>query len=131
MSDKLDLTVTLRDVTPAQAIALEAMFRHWQVLGAIGSSRWVAFFADGDGNFRPKVEVNFSEDPYPSADPGEQEALRKKAFPTNGEESVEAMVPVDFDAIAWSFHGPSQSPKVQAIKDHNDFAKSRPPFEAR
>lgn len=130
MDQRIDMTVTFRGVTRAQAIALDAMFRFWQILGSLGSSRWVAFFADGDGNFNPKVEARFSIDPYGSADPTEREQLRLKAFPTNCEESVEAMIPVDFDGIAWELRGPSTSPKVQAIKDHVAFVKTRPPRES-
>ena len=38
------------------AIAFMSMLKRMQHLGAIGSSRYVAFHADGDGNFRPKFD---------------------------------------------------------------------------
>jgi hypothetical protein len=33
-----------------------AMLKYIQGLGAVGSSRKVSFYADGDGDFRPKFE---------------------------------------------------------------------------
>lgn len=32
------------------------MLKSMQVLGNLGSSRWVRFYADGDGDYRPKFE---------------------------------------------------------------------------
>lgn len=37
------------------------MLRQMQMLGSIGSSRHVLFFADGDGDFRPKFEWSGTE----------------------------------------------------------------------
>jgi hypothetical protein len=132
MSEKLDMTVTFRNVTRAQAIALEAMFNFWQSLGRAGSSRMVSFFADGDGNFRPTVDVAFGADPYPTTSEEEREALRRAAFITNGEESNELSIPLDFDAVAWKLHEQYDpkpvSPKVQAIKDHQAFMRQQEPW---
>src|ERR1700675_1734986 len=55
---KRTLTVVIENVTEAQEIALNDLFATWQSLGSVGSSRWTAFFADGDGDFRPKITVN-------------------------------------------------------------------------
>ena len=55
---KRTLTVVIENVTEAQEIALNDLFATWQQLGSWGSSRWTAFFADGDGDFRPKITVN-------------------------------------------------------------------------
>jgi hypothetical protein len=55
---KRTLTVVLENVTEAQEIALNDLFATWQSLGSVGSSRWTAFFADGDGDFRPKITIN-------------------------------------------------------------------------
>lgn len=55
---KRTLTVVIENVTEAQEIALNDLFATWQMLGGLGSSRWTAFFADGDGDFRPKITVN-------------------------------------------------------------------------
>ena len=40
------------------------MLSQWVRLGSVGSSRWVSFFADGDGKFRPKIKMN-GEAPAP------------------------------------------------------------------
>jgi hypothetical protein len=55
---KRKLTIEIENVTEAQEIALNDLFATWQMLGNIGASRWTAFFADGDGDFRPKITIN-------------------------------------------------------------------------
>lgn len=35
-----------------------SMLKRMQYLGAIGSSRYMAFYADGDGTFRPKFDFD-------------------------------------------------------------------------
>lgn len=55
---KRTLTVVIENVTEAQEIALNDLFATWQSLGGLGASRWTAFYADGDGDFRPKITVN-------------------------------------------------------------------------
>ena len=55
---KRTLTVVIENVTEAQEIALNDLFATWQSLGSVGSSRWTAFFADGDGDFLPKITIN-------------------------------------------------------------------------
>jgi hypothetical protein len=92
MADKLTLTVQM-DVTPPQALALQAMFEYWTRLGGIGSSRYVAFYCDGDGNFQPKCRVAFSS-PIPLL----TDELRKKAVvkECDGDRWY------DFDPVAWA-----------------------------
>ena len=59
MNERIEMTVTMQ-VTSAQALALKAMFKHWNRLAYLGSSRMIGFFVDGDGNFKPKCEMKFS-----------------------------------------------------------------------
>jgi hypothetical protein len=39
------------------------MLKAMQILGGIGSSRWIKFYADGDGDFRPKFETDIKIEP--------------------------------------------------------------------
>ena len=39
-----------------------SMLKRMQYLGAIGSSRYMAFYADGDGTFRPKFDFDVPDD---------------------------------------------------------------------
>ena len=94
MSDKIKMTIEVQ-VTKPQALALQAMFEYMTYLGAIGSSREVAFFADGDGGFRPNCEFVFSEDIPPLSD-----KLKKLAIAKNKGGNML----FDFDEIAWSLH---------------------------
>ena len=54
------MTVDL-EVTVPQALALKAMFDYWNQLSGRGSSRFVGFYVDGDGDFHPKVECTFDK----------------------------------------------------------------------
>lgn len=51
MAERLEMTVKMQ-VTPAQALALQAMFQHWNRLASWGSSRMIGFFVDGDEDDR-------------------------------------------------------------------------------
>ena len=73
----------------------------WQSSGGIGASRWTAFFADGDGNFRPKITVD-----------GQQPQICRLTDPKKrwqklwqedeyGQHLVEIYM-LDFDAFAWA-----------------------------
>jgi hypothetical protein len=43
------------------------LLREMQTLGEIGSSRTVCFFADGDGDYRPRFEWDTKTEPAPPA----------------------------------------------------------------
>jgi hypothetical protein len=55
-NETVNLTVSMK-VTIPQALALKAMFEYWNQLSNLGSSREVAFYVDGDGNFHPQCKV--------------------------------------------------------------------------
>jgi hypothetical protein len=86
------INVKISNITEAQAIALEDMFSTWIYLGNIGSSKWTCFFADGDGNFRPKIEVNGNEAQFAPTKIISNEV--RKTLWDNGEYRI------DFDYIA-------------------------------
>lgn len=95
MTDRVEMTVKMQ-VTPAQGLALKAMFEHWNALASWGSSRPISFYVDGDGNFKPKAEIKFDR-PIPEL----TDELRKKAVcldKGNGE------LHFDFDGIAWAIN---------------------------
>lgn len=56
INETVNLTVSMK-ITVPQALALKAMFEYWNQLSNLGSSREVAFYVDGDGNFHPQCEV--------------------------------------------------------------------------
>ena len=78
------------DVTEAQEIALKSMFQYWNSLSNVGSSRYVAFFVDGDGNFHPRVTVDGEK-------PEVEEELRKLSIT----EDEDGHRKYDFDSVAW------------------------------
>lgn len=87
---KLKINVEM-EVTVSQALALQAMFEYWNKLSSWGSSRYVAFYCDGDGNFHPKCKVTTD-----SELPELTEELKKVAVvsDSNGHRKY------DFDGVA-------------------------------
>ena len=61
MNNRETMTIVIDNIKAKHRIALEDMLRHWQFLGNIGASRWTGFYADGDGDFQPKITVDGRE----------------------------------------------------------------------
>ena len=93
------MTVTM-DVTIPQALALQAMFEHWNRLAGLGSSREVAFYADGDGNFRPRAQFEFSEE-IPELDDELRNIAKRQPEDSGKDRFGSPMASFDFDSIAW------------------------------
>ena len=96
--DKFSVTVRINNITLAQSIALEDMFATWQQLGGLGCSRWTSFFADGDGNFRPKIFYNGRK--------AQRTDLLTKEELWEGDKYR-----IDFDSIAWKLHSAPEKAK--------------------
>lgn len=94
MSDKIKMKIEL-EVTEPQALTLQAMFEYMEQLGGMGASRYVAFYADGDGDFRPKPEITFDQPVRPLTD-----EMRKAAVV----EDEHGHRKYDFDPIGWMLH---------------------------
>jgi hypothetical protein len=91
MSERIKMTVEM-EVTPAQGLALQAMFEDWNTLSSMGGSRSAGFYADGDGNFHPNCKITFDGEV-----PELTDELRKIAVVEDqGGNRV-----YDFDPIAW------------------------------
>lgn len=89
MADKRSLLIEICNLTEPQVIALEDLLATWVQLGSHGASRWTAFYADGDGDFRPRITVNGETPKFTDLLP------RNKFWPDQHEYRI------DFDAIAW------------------------------
>ena len=94
MSDKIEMTIKLQ-VTEPQALTLQAMFEYMNQLGCAGASRYVAFYADGDGNFQPKPDITFDQPVRPLTD-----EMREAAIVEDDDGNRK----YDFDGIAWKLH---------------------------
>jgi hypothetical protein len=87
------------ELTDAQWSAMESFFSVWNSLGSMGSSRWTAFFADGDGDFHPNVKV--TQDWRSSfRKPTHTAILSEKLFWTKKSEEYR----MDYDLIATWLH---------------------------
>jgi hypothetical protein len=97
---KRTLTVVIENVTEAQEIALNDLFATWQSLGGLGSSRWTAFYADGDGDFRPKITVNGEKAKFTDLLPRklmwESDSVVAGSFERN-----DNAYKIDFDWVGW------------------------------
>jgi len=88
---KYTAVIRIKNLTLAQSIAIEDMMRTWQSLGSLGASRWTSFFADGDGNFRPRILYN-------GYTPRNTKLLDEEQTWKGNEYRI------DFDSIAWKLH---------------------------
>ncbi len=89
---RMEMTVKMQ-VTPAQGLALTAMFNHWNRMSSWGCSRDISFFVDGDGNFHPRAKVSFNGVAPKLTKEIEEKAICKDNG--NGE------IGFDYDSIAW------------------------------
>ena len=85
------MTVTF-EVSEPQALSLQAMFEFWNKLGNQGSSRYVAFMVDGDGDFQPRCKMSYEGNVRPLT-----QEMRDKAIMENGK----ADYVFDYDPIGW------------------------------
>lgn len=58
MMERTKVIIEIDNLTEPQRLAIEDLLANWQALGCVGSSRWTAFYADGDGDFRPKITID-------------------------------------------------------------------------
>lgn len=100
---KFTAVVCIRNLSIPQSIALEDMFATWQALGSVGSSRWTSFFADGDGDFRPKILYN-GQVPKITHLIDEDEKWRGSEYK------------IDYDAIGWMLHNNGEIRITEAKK---------------
>ena len=94
INDRTKMTIVM-EVTESQGLALQAMFEYWNQLASAGGSRKVAFYVDGDGNFKPNCDVKFE-----NMTPKLTDEMRDIAIveDNDGDRTY------DFDPIAWKLH---------------------------
>lgn len=96
------MVIEIDNLTLAQKLAIEDLLATWSNLGKMGSSRWTAFFADGDGNFHPNVTVD-GEKPEHCKLTDPKKRWRDAAFSTSDGGAISTdMYMIDFDEIAWA-----------------------------
>jgi hypothetical protein len=52
-----ELNVKIAGLTLEQAVTLKSFLWNLEYAGRVGTSRYFAYMADGDGNFRPKIII--------------------------------------------------------------------------
>lgn len=97
---KRTITVVIENLTEPQEIALNDLFATWQQLGSMGSSRWTAFYADGDGDFRPKITINGEKPKFTDLLPRDQMWSSDSVIADRFERGDDAYK-IDFDWIGW------------------------------
>jgi hypothetical protein len=95
MDERLTLNIEIANLTPAQALAIEDMLATWMQLACAGSSRWTCFYADGDGNFHPRIKVDGKPPGHCKLDVPVE---RWKKNPYMGSE----VYLIDYDTVAWA-----------------------------
>ena len=84
------MKIEIDNLTKPQEEAIKTMLRLWEYLGNVGYSRKVSFYADGDGNFNPKIFVDGKKPEFYKFKDG-------RAYP---KENKQGYI-IDFDDIAW------------------------------
>lgn len=108
---KRKIIVEIENLTEAQEIALNDFFATWEQLGSWGSSRWTAFYADGDGDFRPKIRIN-------GLKPQTTELIDRTKLWRDDEYRI------DFDSVGWALQAIEDSenpPKKEIERIEEDF----------
>jgi hypothetical protein len=100
--DTHTINIKIKNVTEAQAIAIESLLYMWGYLGGLGSSRWTSFFADGDGNFHPNIEINGKK-------PQHTEFIEKDDLWLGCEYRM------DYDTIAWKLRDLDEKKKNKMV----------------
>ncbi len=138
MKDRVTLVATMR-VTEPQALALQAMFNQWNRLASWGSSRFVGFYVDGDGDFKPNVTCAIHGDIKRLDEELESVALVNRV---EGDDRNQSEYKYDFDPIAWTlrhrreeiekmFREPSQSGGEEQMAPSAIGNESDKPAESR
>lgn len=119
------MVITLDNVLPADAIALKKMFEYMQRLGNVGSSRWCSFFADGDGSFHPKVNIEYPiELPEVPEITGEVEYNKETKRLEGNPIHSDGDFAIDSDSIAWViYHDPEPEDYVRPKNPLEDALK--------
>jgi hypothetical protein len=104
---KFTAVIRIRNLSIPQSIALEDMLATWQVLGSAGASRWTSFFADGDGDFRPKILYN-------------GQAPRITSLIDEETKWSGSKYKIDYDSIGWKLHD-NEDLRVTEAKKFNIF----------
>jgi hypothetical protein len=94
MKKKIKMRIEL-EVTEPQALTLQAMFEYMHQLSGLGGSRYIAFYADGDGDFHPKPEITFDQPVRQLTD-----EMKKAAIV----EDDHGHRKYDYDPIGWMLH---------------------------
>lgn len=85
------LILEIDNINQAQAIALIKMFEYMEFLGKAGMSRNCSFFADGDGDFRPKIKYSYPENLPELKD-------KRIGIKDSGDFKI------DYDSISWEIY---------------------------
>ena len=97
MSNTIKFNVEM-ELTKAQALAMQAFFERWNELSVRGCSRFVAFYVDGDGNFKPNCKIS-----CPDLDINLTDDIRRFSH-MKGEVVIDGENAFDFDGIAWKLN---------------------------
>lgn len=91
-NEKIKFTVSM-ELTKPQAMAMQAFFEKWNSCAIMGQSRRIAFYVDGDGNFKPNCQIQCDEIQDEMTD-----EIRELAC--CGAKVTDTIV-YDFDKVAW------------------------------
>lgn len=108
MKDKrITLKLKISNLKKEQAVALINMFQEMEKFGYSGHSAYIGFFADGDGDFHPKVSHNLRMSDEKLTSYTEKTKIYEKDHRTNSKEKrfpwTDSITLFDFDGLVREF----------------------------
>jgi len=103
------LIIEIDNLTSAQELAIKELMYNWKYSGIVGSSYWTAFFADGDGNFRPNIKIN-NEDVI-SNDLARNCGMIKQPINLSNRDFA-----IDFDCLAWKLDEIEENKEIEEMQ---------------
>ena len=103
------MNIEINGLTEAQELALIDMLAVWKQCSDYGASRWVAFYADGDGNFHPDIFIDGKKPEFCTVTYDNNTVLVNpednwKRFTFKDNDNSQDGYFIDFDKIAGALH---------------------------
>ena len=109
MENNKKLIIEIDNLTTAQELAIKELMYNWEYSGIIGSSYWTAFFADGDGNFRPKIKIN-NENVKSNKLANDCGIIKQHLNLSNRDFAI------DFDCLAWKLDETEENKEIEEMQ---------------
>lgn len=117
------LNVKFDNLTGGQVLALRYFFELMQTNGEMGHSEWMAFYADGDGNFHPTIKTSIESNNQKFQEIDKHLPILLNLMDNDGrnrEINNKNSTFVDFDLYEWYYEEPHMVNISKFLERHKD-----------